>query len=148
MDIDVTKLLDTTTPPPALPPGHTAVVGLGKGDDGPLVLEMLASGKAKAARAFVAAIADVLRRCPKFTIGMVGTDDKIVLNQSPLAGPSVGETSVAAAITIDGVPGVMDLIAFAKGRVAGALLYFGDKPDPRGFSVIARTAVRKLRNLK
>jgi len=147
--VDLDKLLDPATPAPVLPAGRTGIALFTNSDQGSVVSEVLGVGDPVAARAFVKAFADGMRRCPTITIGVAGQHEKFVITQTELPMPPFGDASVGATLTImtDGLdtPINIKMSAVAKGRATCVVLIAGAGPDALGgFSTIVQTAVRKL----
>lgn len=152
---DIALGLNTATAPAkpaeAPAPGTTALVMLAKSDAEQVILEILSVGAAGAPRAFVAAFADQIRRCPKLTLSVDASTGKMVFTVSPLPMPSLGEASSAAMLTVKmsglDAPVHLTMVAFAKGRAAGLIAAAGAQADLEGFPAIAQAAVRRLRGL-
>ena len=123
-----------------------------KRDTGPFVSETLAAGDPRIARAFVAAIADRLRRCSTLKIRLAEPGDRLIATQTPLSMPQFGDASSALAFSIrvsENSPAVHGkLLAFAKGRVAGAVVLTGERHQLGGFSTLISKAVRRVKTLE
>jgi hypothetical protein len=150
-EIDLDNLLDPAKPTPARPAGTTVAVGLIKGKTGPVVTESLADGEAGSGRALVTETAGLIRRCPKITVDLKGSDQKIVVTQAPLQAPEIGDAQVAEKLTmqIGGTdPGIVfNAVVFAKGPVAGVVMVIGAAKDAGVFPTVVEAAAGKVRNL-
>lgn len=147
--LDLDKLLNPATPAPAPPPGRTGIALFSGGDQGPVVAELLGVGDPVAARAFVEAFADAMRRCPTITIGAAGQREKLVITQTELPMPPFGDASVGVMLTVKieslGAPLTIKMSAVAKGRSACIVLFAGADPNALGgFATIVHAAVHKL----
>jgi hypothetical protein len=146
-----TQELGPLGPKPTGAPGLTANVILNKSDAGPFMSEFLSSGAPRAARAFVAVIAKRLRECPRVKITLADPGDYLILDQTPLQLPQIGDASVASAFTIR-VPGATSVVhgklfVMAKGRLAGAVVFTGERKELNGFATIVYRAYRKAKRL-
>jgi len=149
--LDLSTMSGQTKPVAAPVPGHTAMVTLARQDTDPIVLEILSIGAPAAPRAFVEAFADQIRRCPKITLGIAGSADKMVFTVSPLPMPQLGDASAAGTLVIRmkglDTPVHLKMIAVAKGRATGLVAVVGAEADLAGVPEIAQAAVRRLRGL-
>jgi hypothetical protein len=148
--IDLNAVLDPSKPAPTLQPGLTATATFSKSDEGPIVSELLSSGRTANGSVLVAAVAGELRQCPTITIRVKGSDGTIVITNTPLAAPQIGDASVAAtfAVKLNGEPEELafQMAVFTKGRVTGTVILTGPGKKLDGFADIAQATDSKLQH--
>jgi hypothetical protein len=115
----------------------------------------LRAGTSDSARAYVAAVREQARQCPRIRVDVsaAGVDVTMVLTQAVLPVRPVGDASVVLGytLTFSDLDGVVrgKMAAFAQGSVAGSVtLVNTGEAKLGGFFTVVHAAVRKLRDLE